>query len=424
MSLSNLIELRQEITPEPVPLIRKSRMVGDQLVEGSPYGYLENVLRVLRQDSRIRGQIKLNGFENRIQIKLPMMDKAEILRDEFETMLNDWLSRVYELRIQPKMLHEAVVLIAYENQFHPIRELIDEAPWDGVHRVDEMLIKYFGIEDTPLHRAYSRRWCIGVMKRIFDATIDRPIFVKSILVFTGRQSVGKSTALKALSLRPAWFGDTSLDMTSEKAIYKIQGKMIYELAEWSKRSKDAEQEKAFISTAMDRVRVPYARNAVDFPRQGIMAVTSNRMDLLNDSTGSTRFWVVKVGETKEDPTWRIDYESLADNALQIWREAKTLKDEQHWLTDEEEALRIDASERFAAIDPWGEQLADNLTLISSSVNDVICIDPSKCFEVLDIPMAKRTSGTRARIEFCLRSMGYTEYRPRIKGKRPRLYRKL
>jgi len=426
MNIEDLQNLKKQLQPENIPLERRTKIVGNQMIEGEPFPYLENIIRVLRFDSRLENAIRLNEFTQQVHVKFPdqYYSDSEILSDTDEVWLADWLSRVYQLRVNMKMLHEAIIFIARENRYHPVREWMKTLEWDGEKRLETMLIDWCGVSDSELHRAYSKRWLIGAVKRLFHASSKDPVYIKSILVLTGQQNFGKSMFLKTLCGNQEWFADTKFNMNHEYAALKLQGKFIYELAEWAGRSKDAEIEKAFISSASDTVKVPYARNAVTLPRQGIMVVTSNRMDLLTDSTGSTRFWCVQVGETMDE---RFDRDSFSKVVPQIWAEAihYMMEDEQHWLTDEEEQLRMDEADIFSTIDPWLDKLESGeftkpLFLKRGRVD---VVDFNLAMNLLEVPMQNRTSGTRSRIEFCLKKLGYQPYMANMpNGKRVRCYR--
>ena len=172
-----------------------------------------------------------------------------------------------------------------------------------------------------------------------------------MLVLVGAQGLGKSRFCGALVPRPEWFGDTPLDLRSKDAYTSLQGKWIYEIAEMqSFRGRNAAQVKAFVSSASDRFRMPYARYAADVPRQCVFVGTSNDPELLNDRTGSRRFWPVLVRA--------VDLDWLKGNRDQLWAEAlvRYRRGEPWFLTPELEAARDSAAADFARTDPWQERL--------------------------------------------------------------------
>ena len=116
MNIEDLQSLKKQLQPENIPLERRTKIVGNQMIEGEPFSYLENIIRVLRFDSRLKNAIRLNEFTQQVHVKFPdqYYSDSEILSDTDEVWLADWLSRVYQLRVNMKMLHEAIIFIARE----------------------------------------------------------------------------------------------------------------------------------------------------------------------------------------------------------------------------------------------------------------------------------------------------------------------
>jgi predicted P-loop ATPase len=172
-----------------------------------------------------------------------------------------------------------------------------------------------GAEDTAINRAYSLRWLISIIARA-HATVEKPVKVDTMLVLYGGQGIGKSTALQTIALDHIFscrfFGDSELDMSKYKeSVQSIQGKLIYELQELAKRTKDVEIEKAFLTRKIDDVRLPYKRVNEQIPRTTVFIRTANRKNVLTDASGSRRFWCVDLGYKKiKIPELRADIESI------------------------------------------------------------------------------------------------------------------
>ena len=86
-------------------------------------------------------------------------------------------------------------------------------------------------------------------------------------------------------------------MDGDKAVEKLRGMWIVELAELqaTKRTKDVETIKAFITSRVDTYRVPYGRRTEQRPRMCILCGTSNPTDFLTDRTGNRRFLPITCG---------------------------------------------------------------------------------------------------------------------------------
>jgi len=187
--------------------------------------------------------------------------------------------------------------------------------------------------------------------------------VDTVLVLYGRQGRLKSTALSVIAMDykfgKKYFSDTPFDMANKDAHLMTQGKILVELQELAKRSKDKEVEKSFISLQIAEFRPPFKRCRIRIPKKCVYAATTNKNLILTDATGSRRFWPVIVGQTKQDETnWKIDITGLRENIEQIWSEAKHLydHDEPWWLTDVEESLRMETAADFTDRHPLHEKI--------------------------------------------------------------------
>jgi predicted P-loop ATPase len=63
---------------------------------------------------------------------------------------------------------DAVVSLALEHCFDPVRDMLDlaEGAWDGVERLERMAVTHFNCADTPLNRAIVRKTMIAAVRRV------------------------------------------------------------------------------------------------------------------------------------------------------------------------------------------------------------------------------------------------------------------
>jgi putative DNA primase/helicase len=89
----------------------------------------------------------------------------------------------------------------------------------------------------------------------------------------------------------------------------------------------------------------------ELPRRSVLVATTNDEEFLSDSTGSRRFWPVRVTEVELD--W------IRENRDQLWAEAVALFDagEQWWLDEEHEALRAEEAVEHQESDPWEDPIS-------------------------------------------------------------------
>ena len=214
----------------------------------------------------------------------------------------------------------AFTKVADDRRFHPIRDYLNSLPeWDGVPRVETLLINCLQAEDTPYVRTVTRKTLAAAVARIYRPGIK----YDSILVLDGAQEIGKSTLFKDL-VGDEFYSDTlSLtDMNDKSGAEKLQGFWIVEIGELAGMKKaDIEKVKAFLSTDDDKYRPSYGKTVESHPRQCIIIASVNgERGYLRDITGNRRFWIVKLKQQEQKKRWNFSKQERD----QIWAEAKAI----------------------------------------------------------------------------------------------------
>lgn len=250
-----------------------------------------------------------------------------------------------------ELVADAAHAVARKRAYHPIRDQLNAVVWDGTRRLDSWLVRYAGAEDTPYARTVGRKFMIAMVARVMKPGCKQD----HTLVLSGRQGQNKSTACRVLA-GPEYFSDTLPSIRGDKtdAIRHLQGKWLVELAELApSRKSESEDLKAFLSGAVDRVRLPYAKFDEAFPRQCVFVGTTNEDQFLRDATGGRRFWPVTV-------TRVIDVEALAAERDQLFAEAvAAFKAGEPWWLDREFEAEHAAPVQAAAYvsDSWAEDVS-------------------------------------------------------------------
>ena len=337
-----------------------------------------NCSQILRRHPHFRGRFQFDEFshtiyhnyteptqyaENEQGLLIGSSEQAEDWKELEEIVVFqfiDWCIDHYDVVFRKDIVFQSIILVSRETCKNPLLDHINaiepQAPDPKNPVLDTWLIDHLGATDTDLTRAYSRRVLISILARITRATIQNPVKVDTVLVLYGGQGIYKSTSLQLLcfpeKFGKRYFSDTPIDMSSKDAIQQIQGKMVYELKELAKRSKDKEVEKAFIDSQIDRIRLPYSRIVSQFPRRTVFIATTNQQEILSDATGSRRFWPVEVG-VNWNKGKKVDLKAMAKAVPKLWAIAKwylqkweeageageSFEAGQWWLTDTEEDLR-------------------------------------------------------------------------------------
>ena len=320
---------------------------------------LFNLTQLLRHHPIFSGRARYDDFCEEMTFE-SMDGEAETITDYTIDMIRYECEDRWGVAFKKDISWSAIEIVAKENCSNPLLDHLNSlrGEWDGKSRASLLLSKYLGAEDTPINKAYSLRWLLSIVARA-HARLSSPVKVDTTLVLYGGQGIGKSTALETLCFADQfgskYFGDSELNMDNYRdAVQSIQGKLIYEIQELAKRSKSQETEKAFLTRKIDDVRLPYKRSNEQFPRRTVFCATTNKKNVLHDATGSRRFWCVDLGSKK------IDIDQLRKDLPLIWSEALHYYDQgvQHFLTDEEELLRIDSAQDFTDPHPLTDAVID------------------------------------------------------------------
>jgi len=381
----------------------KARLIQKIGRDGSPIGprkSLANLDTIVKHDPFLLRRIRFNGLSEVIEWE------KKRLTDDAVTVIQIGIERTYNLQFSDSQVFAVLSQTARARTYHPVARYLSRIRWDGVERIDRYLVDYIGAEDTPLHRAISRRWFVSCVARAMGRGLE-PVKVDTVLILAGPQGALKSTSFHALA-GPGWFCDTALDLRNKDSFQAIRGVWIYELAELAAtRPRDAETVKAFLSAETDRFRPPYGRTTIESHRQVVFAGTTNEATFLADPTGARRFWPVAVGE--------IDLEAIRRDRDMLWAEAASAwkAGEPWWLTPGEDAeLRL-AHERFNHEDPWEGFITDWLQSQPGTgirVGDILD-------GPLDMDADKQGKHHEMRVGGILQRLGFERRRTRAGGKR-------
>ena len=319
---------------------------------------LQNVLLILENDPALRG-IVFNQLADNLEIRdggVPWKKQGRFWRDADDAQLEAYLANAYTEFTKARIL-SAITKVADDRAYHPVREYLASLPeWDGVLRVDTLLVDYLAAEDTPYVRAVTRKTLCAAVQRVRHPGCK----FDTVLVLCGPQGIGKSTLVHKLGKN--WFSD-SLNLTDTKdktAAEKLQGQWIIEIGELAGiGSAGVKTLRSFISTQDDKYRASYGRRVSSHPRQCIMIGTTNSEEgYLNDTDGGRRFWPVNTpGDGLQQP-WDLTDEDVD----QIWAEVLCYADKGETLILEgDEAEEAERMQMAAMIgDPREGKVAEYL----------------------------------------------------------------
>lgn len=279
-----------------------------------------NLNIIIQHDQFLKDVFKLNIFDNKRYVtrSLPWrkVDTVEPLRDVDYSGVRNYIECVYGI-VSSQKVDDALALEFEKKKFHPIREYICAQKWDGIPRVNTLLIDYFGAEDNAYTRAAIRKMLCAAVARVFEPGIK----FDTALILVGEQGTYKSTFVKKLGME--WFSDTFTTVQGKESFEQIQGAWLIEMAELSGLKKaEVESIKHYISKREDMFRPAYGRTVETYKRQCVFFGTTNNKDFLRDPTGNRRFMPIDV--RPEYATKSVNDDLTQDEINQIWAEAYQL----------------------------------------------------------------------------------------------------
>ena len=381
-----------------LPEWQRSLIINDN---GNAKAIIANAMIALRLADEFCGAL---GYDKMRQATMataalpwdPHIEKPRRWADHDDRMLAEWLQH-NGVMVGPGVAHEAAEAVSVEASYHPVLSWLEALSWDGEPRLDEWAIAYLGAADTPFVRAVAARWMISAVARV-----DQPgCKADCAIVLEGPQGKGKSTALAVLA-GDEWFSDDLPPLGTKEAAEHLRGVWIAELAEMDAvaRAADIASVKAFISRRIDRYRLPYGRNTMEFPRQCVFAASTNKGNWNRDETGARRWWPIDCGV--------IDVVGLADARNQLWAEARDryVAGEPWWLDTDE---LIDEAEELQGAktvdDPWIDKLLPEIVHLNS-------ISSAEALNLIGVPAERQGRAEAIHIGSILRQMGWQRRRSR------------
>lgn len=298
-----------------------------------------NLKLILDHDANLKGAFAMDAFAQRLELKRDMpwrsIGDEPFWKDSDIAGLRAYLESTYDIVNRGKV-DDAFILEAEEHRYHPVREYLDGLQWDGVQRVETLLVDYLGADDTEYTRLVTRKFLAAAVARVMVPGIK----FDYMLVTSGPQGIGKTSLPQKLAGK--WFSNSLEGVAGKDAYESLQGTWIMEMGEMNATKKaDIEATKHFISKTEDIFRVAYGHYKSYFKRQCVFWGTSNDSEFLRDRTGNRRFWPVDVGIT--EPAHTV-WDDLTDEVRdQVWAEAKSIYEngEKLYLNHDEEQLAIE-----------------------------------------------------------------------------------
>lgn len=252
-----------------------------------------NYVQIISSDAYLTGRIRLNMFDGRQMVEGFYWDASQHpIRDNDLVNLRYFVDSRYMINNE-KNLRAAILKVAGDNPYHPVRDFLDGLKWDGVERISELFPRYLGAKRSDYTTAVTHLLLNGAIQRVFNPGCK---FECCIILSDVSQGTGKSTMCRFLALNDEWYTDSIGSINDSKSTFEqMRGKWIVELGELLavRKASDVETIKAFISRQCEDYRQPYSIFSEMHPRQCIFIGTTNKTQFLpEDKTGNRRFFPI------------------------------------------------------------------------------------------------------------------------------------
>lgn len=277
----------------------------------------QNTLKVVKHE----GGMRFNQLTNQTEVLPPVLwhraTRHNAWTDMDDTNFRCYLIEKYNCEWAATHVTTAVEQIASLNLYDPLIEYLDSLSWDGVPRVSTVFSRHLHTVDTEYTRAVAENLFIGAVKRAYDPGCKHD----NMVVLVGDEGSGKSRFCAIIAKYNEFFTDSLGDLRNKDGVVGIQGKWIIEFGELkSMQGASAEHTKAFLSTQVDNIRLPYGRRTQAFPRRCVFIGTTNNTNFITD-TGTNRRMLPIYTSLGEEKGHVMDAAALSAEVDQLWAEA-------------------------------------------------------------------------------------------------------
>lgn len=287
---------------------------------------IENTCEAIEYDEKLWGHIKYNelSYSPFVVGSLPW-EHQNMYREwtnADDSNLKAYIEAKYGLGSMEKTM-EALNIVVNRNKFNPVVDMLEDIyahKWDKQYgHIRKLLPEYLGAEDSEYNFECMRLFMLGAISRAHYPGCK----FDYMPVFVGKQGIGKSTFLRLLAMNNAWYNDNFNTIEGDKAPEKLRGMWMVELAELlaTKKAKEVESIKAFLTSTVDTYRPPYGRRTEQRPRVCVFAGTTNNDHFLTDRTGNRRFLPIVTRKEFVKKSMFDNLEEVQKDFENAWGEA-------------------------------------------------------------------------------------------------------
>ncbi|CAK0748687.1 Toprim domain-containing protein [Gammaproteobacteria bacterium] len=399
----NDVPLRLEETETGAPMWRTGLIVKN-LDDGTQkiLCRTHNLILILEHAPEFLGRIRYNEFS--MKAAIDGKDEDEVGNVIVKASLEkNWIPD----RISSLEVREAVMVVASQRPFHPVKDYLESLPWDDVPRIDYYLSDICG---TP-HDSYH----IGVSRAIFISAVSR-VYQPGCTVHTTTTLIGAQGTFKSTSWRVLfgeWYAEVVASLRDKDFFSGLRGIWCADFGEMDQLSyTEQTRVKQILTADVDHYRTHYGHYTKKYPRQGIFVAGTNTEAPFTDASGARRYLPVHI-------TSPIDIETLKNTCDQLWAEAlvlyrQVIANNIKWWDVPDAREHQDACYKG---DTWEEVISRYLLGKEAATMAGILTN------ALDIEPGKQTKADQTRAGHALHRLGWSSHQTTLNGARIREYRR-
>lgn len=260
-------------------------------------------------------------------------------------------------------VQEQLTAIANSKPWNPVVDYALSQPWDGNNRIGAVCDTVIVDDKIAMWRdAAVSKFLIAAICLAMNDGVNK-FSVKAILVFQGRQGMGKTPWARILTGELSGLLEEGhlLNPESKDSVTVALKSWIVELGELDATTKKADVAalKAFITKHTDTIRLPYAAKISTWPRRTAFFGTVNPSSFLVDNTGNDRYWSLPVLDLKLGDLDKVDKQQLWAQVLHLVQTDLKNGVREPWaLTADERVSQTSVNEAFRMLTPIEESITD------------------------------------------------------------------
>ncbi|EOI53416.1 VapE domain-containing protein [Enterococcus gilvus] len=237
------------------------------------------------------GKIAYNQFTYDVEITelIPLeyfsIEKG-IAKNDLEPALLSYFEKYYQVLFPKGNVNDAIVNIANRQKYNPVKDYFEHCykDWDEESRIAEFFPAYLGVEYSSLTTLITKLWLVGAVTKVYEPLAKFDF----VLDLVGGQGSGKTTVLQKLGGQ--WYTDQITDFKDKDNFANMLRALIVNDDEMvATENSKFEEIKKFVTAQYLEFRKPFDRRAERYPKNFVIARTTNHIEYLKDKTGERRF---------------------------------------------------------------------------------------------------------------------------------------